>query len=87
VVEKNENVKGKSRINKVETHLNMHFVNYNKTEIVFNPHTISNASAYENLKPNMSYETTHLTQYDNSFWDSYNILTPEKAIQELKIED
>jgi len=39
------------------------------------------------LKPNMSYETTHLTQYDNSFWDSYNILTPEKAIQELKIED
>ncbi len=87
VVEKNENVKGKSRINKVETHLNMHVINYNKTEIVFNPHTISNASAYENLKPNMSYETTHLTQYDNSFWDSYNILTPEKAIQELKIED
>jgi hypothetical protein len=87
VVEKNENVKGKKRINKVEVQMDMHIINLDKIELVFDQNQISSASVFENLKPNTEFESTQLFQYDTNFWNGYNILTPEKAIQEIVIEE
>lgn len=87
VVEKNENVKGKSRINKVEVNFDLYILNQNKFEAVFTNYSPISKSDYENFKPYPKFSQTSLNQYDTHFWDGYNILTPEKAIQELKIDE
>lgn len=87
VVEKNENVKGKKRINKVEVQMDMHIINVDKIELVFDHNQITSSASYDNLKPNNDFESTQLFQYDPEFWNGYNILTPEKAIQEIVIEE
>ena len=87
VVEKNENVKGKKRINKVEVQMDMHVINLDRIELVFDQNQISSAGVFENLKPNTEFESTQLFQYDPNFWNGYNIITPEKAIQAIVIEE
>lgn len=87
VIEKNDNAKGKKRINKVEVQMLMNVVNREKFEMVFDDVQYSNQQDFNNLKPNLNFETTKKNQYDSDFWQGYKILTPEKAIQELKIED
>lgn len=87
IVEKNDNVNGKKRINKVEVQMKINTINYERVEMVFDNPKDSNAIEYAEFTPNLNFETTKKSQYDNEFWKGYNILTPEKAIQELKIED
>jgi len=87
VIEKNENTKGKKRINRVEVQMDMYVINQNKLEIVFSKNALAKASDYDKMKPNIGFESTKLYQYDTAFWNGYNIITPEKATQELKIEN
>jgi hypothetical protein len=87
VIEKNANKKGKKRINRVEVLFNFHTVSHNKSEIVVSNINAIDENTYENFKPNEKVTRTRLNEYDPSFWNGYNILTPEKALQEIKVEE
>ena len=86
VIEKNANVDGKKRINKLKVRFDMLETNYNKIEIVYSNYQPVSKETFENFKPTDDYFKKTLNAYDPSFWNGYNILTPEKAIEDLKIE-
>ena len=91
VIEKNDETKGKKRINRVEVQMNMLVRNSSKTEFVLDQREAIDKNNYTNFtqktETNPKTNIVKLKAYDPNFWDGYNVLTPEKAIQELKIEE
>jgi hypothetical protein len=91
VIEKNDETKGKKRINRVEVQMNMLVRNSSKTEFVLDQREAIDKNNYTNFtqktETNPKTNIVKLKAYDPIFWDGYNVLTPEKAIQELKIEE
>ncbi len=87
MIEKNRHVRGRNKQNEVSLQMTISIYSQNKKEIVFNhPQSILKAT-YKDFKPNIDFEIGRFNSYNKQFWSGYNILTPEKAIQELKIED
>ncbi len=87
VIEKNSNVKGRKRINKLKFNLDIYGVNTNKTEVVFSNYRPVSKETFEGFKPTKDHIKKVLNAYDPSFWRGYNILTPEKAIEQIKVEE
>lgn len=87
VIEKNKIVKGRNKQNEVSFDMNIQIHNRTIKELVLTQVEKSTAAAFESFEPKNGVKTTRLNAYDTSFWNGYNILTPEKAIKELKIED
>ena len=87
VIEKNKMVKGRNKQNEVSFSMNIQIHNRTIKELVLNQVEKSSLATFESFEPENVVKTTRLSAYDTSFWNGYNILTPEKAIKELKIED
>lgn len=87
VIEKNKIVKGRNKQNVVSFDMNIQIHNKTSKEIVLNQVNESNRAVFESLELETVVKTTRLNAYDISFWNGYNVLTPENAIKELTIED
>lgn len=87
IIEKNSHKKGKKRINKVLLDLNYQSTQYHTSEIVVSDIKPISKSDYESFTPVSQVQKTRRFNYDPDFWKGYNILTPEKALQEIKIEE
>ena len=87
IIEKNKNISGKNTQNKLSFQMTVSIHNYDKKEVVFNHVEKDSKTNYESYKPKADFKTGKFNSYNKKFWQGYNILTPEKAIQELKIED
>ena len=87
IIEKNKIIKGKNKQNQLDLAVNIKTYLNSKWEMVFtNPQSLS-SSEFTSFKTKDDYILEEFTSYPKTFWNGYNILTPEKAIQELKIED
>lgn len=87
IIEKNKIIKGKNKQNQLDLAVNIKTYSYSKWEMVFtNPQNLS-SSDFTSFKTKDDYILKEFTSYPKTFWNGYNILTPEKAIQELKIEE
>jgi len=87
IIEKNKIVKGRNTQNKVSLQFQFSIYNDFIKEIVFNNNETITNNAYESVKLNSNYTIGRFNSYNKEFWNGYNIITPEKAIQELKIVD
>jgi len=87
VIEKNKIVKGRNKQNEVSFDMNIQIHNKSTKEIVLNKVNKTTQASFEAFQPKNTGQITRFNAYDTSFWNGYNILTPEKAIKELKIED
>lgn len=87
IIEKNSHKKGKKRINKVLLDLNYLSTQFHTSEIVVSDIKPISKSEYESFTPVSQIQKTRRFSYDPNFWKGYNILTPEKALQEIKIEE
>lgn len=86
IIEKNKIVSGRNTQNKVNLQLNFLMYDTAINEIIFNTRqTISNTK-YEAVKLNSDYKIGRFNRYNKDFWKGYNIITPEKAIQELSVD-
>ena len=87
IIEKNKIVKGKNKQNQLNLGVNIKSYSNSKWEMIFtNPKRISE-NEFESFETTTDYTLKEFTSYPKNFWNAYNILTPEKAIQELKIEE
>lgn len=86
IIEKNKVVKGKNKQNEVSFQMHIAIQNYDKKEMVFTSPNSLSKETYESLKLKNDFEIGEFNAYNKQFWKGYNIITPEKAIQELKIE-
>jgi hypothetical protein len=87
IIEKNKNVSGRKTQNKLSFQMTISIHNYDKKEVVFNHIESDSKSSFESFEPKANFTTGRFNSYNKKFWQGYNIITPEKAIQELKIED
>ncbi len=87
IIEKNKIVKGKNKQNQLNLVVNIKTYSDSKWEMVFTyPQRITNTE-FTDLTINDDYTLKEFASYPKSFWQGYNIITPKKSIQELKIED
>jgi len=86
IIEKNKYVKGRRKQNEVAFQMNIQIVNESTKELVFTAPESVSQSSFENFKPDLDIEIKRVNSYDSHFWDGYNIITPEQAIKNLKIE-
>ncbi len=86
IIEKNKFVKGRRKQNQISFQMNIQIINYSTKEIVFTDSEFLPKSMFEAFKPKSDFQIKRLDSYDSSFWNGYKIITPEKAIKELKIE-
>jgi len=87
IIEKNKFVKGRNTQNKVSLNFDYAMINHFIKELVFNQKETLSKTEYEAVKLNTDYKIGRFNSYKKDFWKGYNIITPEKAIQELKIEE
>ena len=86
IIEKNKFVKGRNTQNKVSLHFDYGMINQSIKELVFNRKEALTKMEYDAVKLNSDYEIGRFNSYNKDFWKGYNIITPENAIQELKID-
>ncbi|HIP49388.1 MAG TPA: hypothetical protein EYG92_10555 [Lutibacter sp.] len=86
IIEKNKIVKGRNTQNKVSLRFVFSMYNTFTKEIVFNDGQSLSKAKYDAVKLNSDYKIGRFTAYNKDFWKGYKIITPEKAIQELKID-
>ena len=79
-------MKGRNTQNKVSLRLDYAMINHFTKELVFNQNESISKLDYETVKLNSNYKIGRFNSYNKDFWKGYNIITPEKAIQELKID-
>lgn len=85
VIEKNKYVKGRRKQNELSLELDIEMIHRNKYEmVVFDSENISEPS-YENAPENKEIKATYLSKYDPDFWQGYNIIEPNAAIQAFKV--
>ena len=85
VIEKNKHVKGRRKQNELSLKLDIEMMQHNKFElVVFDSENISDTS-YESAPENKNVKATYLSKYDASFWQGYNIMEPNTAIQAFKV--
>ncbi len=87
IIEKNSHKKGRKRINKVFLDLNYQSTQFHTSEIVVSNVKLISKSDFDSFTPVSQVQKTRRFSYDPGFWKGYNILTPEKALQEIKIEE
>jgi len=86
IIEKNKFVKGRRKQNQVSLRFKFYSQYTSKLEMVFNNNIAINKETYQNYKPSaQKIERKRFNQYNKHFWKGYTIITPEKAIEELKI--
>jgi len=87
IIEKNRNTGGRKRQNKLKFNLNLKFLNYQKLELVQTDIVAVSESVFNRVNATEAFEFKESKTYPPEFWNGYSILTPEKAIKDLKIED
>lgn len=87
IIEKNKFVKGRKKQNVVKLEFDLMLENRSKLEIVQSNLLSSSKSNFNQIEPIKDFKLVEKKTYPKGFWNGYNILTPEKAIKELKIED
>ncbi len=87
IIEKNKNTGGRKRQNKLKFNLNLRFLNFQKLELVQTDISSMSEGEFKQVNVSKAIELKESKTYPADFWNGYNILTPEKAIKELKIED
>ena len=87
VIEKNKNVKGRRKQNELRLNIDFRMTNTNKWELVVFDNTLIDRSQFDAFTEDKTIEATYMSSYDPSFWDGYNIMEPNQAIREFKVEN
>ncbi len=87
IIEKNKIVKGRNTQNKVSLQFVFSLQNSFTKEVVFNETKPISKADFETVQLNSEFKIGRFNSYKKDFWKGYNIIIPEKAIQELKIDD
>lgn len=87
IIEKNKFVKGRKKQNVVELQFDLFLENQSKIEIAQSNLSAISEIEYSQITSTKDFKLVEKKTYPKDFWNGYNILTPEKAIRELKIED
>lgn len=85
VIEKNKYVKGRRKQNELSLKLDMRMTQRNKYELVVFDSENINETNYESAPENKNIKATYLSKYDPTFWEGYNIIEPNAAIQAFKV--
>ncbi len=86
VIEKNKNVKGRRKQNELRLNIDFRMANNNKWELVVFENELISKSTFESFKEDKKVEATYMPAYNPEFWSGYNIMEPNQAIREFKVE-
>lgn len=84
IIEKNKNVKGRRKQNELSLKVDAAFGSRNRYELVVFDYDQIASGIYESFKENNNVLPTYLPNYDPEFWQGYDIIAPNQAIQEFK---
>lgn len=85
IVEKNKNVSGRRQQNEINLELFYTGITRNIFEFVAFEQTGSSKAALQMAPENLEAKATHLPRYSPSFWEGFNILEPNKALQQFSV--
>ena len=86
IIEKNKHVKGRRKQNELAVKLDFQIRDRNKYElVVFDSQALSKPQ-FDGFTENNTTLPTYMPQYDPSFWEGHNIMEPNQAIKNFKIE-
>ncbi|WP_373519709.1 carboxypeptidase-like regulatory domain-containing protein [Pricia sp.] len=86
IIEKNKNVKGRTKQNELSMKVDAAFGNVNRYELVVFDEEPINENQFENFKENNEILPTYMPNYDPEFWKGYNIMEPNQAIKAFTSE-
>jgi len=84
IIEKNKNVKGRRKQNELSLKVDAAFGSRNRYELVVFDYDEINAGTFAAFKENNNVLPTYLPNYDPEFWEGYDIIAPNQAIQEFR---
>ncbi len=84
IIEKNKNVKGRRKQNEVALKVDAAFGSRNRYEMVVFDFDQIGSGIYDAFEENNNILPTYLPNYDPEFWQGYDIIAPNQAIQEFK---
>ncbi len=86
IIEKNKFVKGRRKQNQVSFQMNIQIRNYTIRELLLSNQGILTKTMYDSFTPKTNFQVDRLNSYDVNYWKGQNIITPDSAIQSIKIE-
>jgi len=84
IIEKNKNVKGRRKQNELALKVDAAFGSRNRYEMVVFDYDKIDSGTYDSFKEKNNILPTYLPNYDPEFWQGYDIISPNQAIQEFK---
>lgn len=87
IIEKNKQVKGRRKQNEVSIKLEFQIEQFYSKEFLVYETTEISENEFNDLKENKKYKATYLPKYDSNFWAKENIIEPNSAIQNFKINN
>lgn len=87
IIEKNKNVRGKSKQNELDLDIKFNLGQVRKYQLVVYENAPLNDNIFNTLEVSAPFEYKTFKTYDPNFWSGYNIIEPNTAIKAFTVEE